>query len=895
MAGLLRKIRTSTIASRLVFLLALPLLGLLSLATVVAIEEVRNIQHAQDLRRNAELVEMLSNLTIAIEIEAESILGMSEAADLGVDVNALALAFPEEMTAEQLSVNALSEEVAAQPADVWADPEAVEEVVAGRGLFDEFWEGDADRAELVILRAELAAVATQAREAQILELDRQLGQSALSAELSDTAHALQPARRLLAATQVERQSLGRYLLPLGQEGSDDDHYRDLIVANAHYEGAWEELAAVLPADDRVRLMALTDDPGWQRYDQLRYEALDGDVTPAGAVSEPLALLPLGVVVFVDGFDRTRALSDFERELSAEFAAGAADLEAKANQRLIRVLGAGFLLSTATLAVTVLTIGSINGPVRSLLDRALLITEGTLDTDRPETGPSDIDLVHDALDEMTANLSTVSAQAEALSAGRLDDDVLNQQVVGTLGSSVFGSVARLRSMTARLEHEATHDSLTGLPNRAAVIALLERSLNVAPAERPPLAAVMLDLDGFKQANDNWGHHVGDEVLCIVARRLRSRAAGHFVARLGGDEFMVILTGSDAADRCLELAETVIEGISEPMGLSCGTLDVSASAGVVVAAADDYLSPSDVLRRADLALYEAKADSPGEVVRFDQRLHDSLLATAQMAGELTHALRRDEFRLHLQPIVDVARRAITGYEALIRWDSPLRGPVSPGLFIGVAEQSELITHIDTWVIRRSGEIMADWARDPSMAHLTLSVNVSARHLSRPDLPVEVASTIERHGLRADRLVIEITESQLIPNLARAEDNLRRLKELGVKLAIDDFGTGYASVAHLRRVAFDRLKIDQSFLAHLADETDRSLATLLVSLGRDLELEVVAEGIETAAQMAWADGAGCTHAQGYWLGRPQPADTVVDHSALANPRRTVEQRDPVASDGR
>lgn len=868
-------------------MLALPILGSLSLAAVVADEEVRTIRHAQDLRQSAELVDLLSRLTIAVEVEAESLLGLSGAAELGIDVNALALAFPDEASAEQLSVASLCDEVAAQPDGVWADPEAVEELLAGRNAFDAFWDGATDPVELMAIRTELNMAADRALEAQILDLDRQLGQSALSVELADTAHALQPARALLAAAAAERQALGRYLLPLGQGGSDEENYRELIVANARYEAAWDDLEGLLAPSARTQLLALAEDPEWQRYDQLLHETFEGRVTPTAAVSEPLSLLPVGVIVFVDGFERTRLLSTFERDLSTEFAAGAVELEDKANQRLIRVVSAGLGLALATGVVTLLTIRSINKPVRSLLDRAILITEGTLDTGRPEEGPTDIDLVHDALDEMTTNLSTVSAQAEALSAGRLDDDVLNQRVVGTLGSSVFGSVARLRSMTARLEHEATHDALTGLPNRAAVMALLERTLNAVPEERLPLAAIMLDLDGFKQANDNWGHQAGDEVLCIVASRLRSRATGHFVARLGGDEFMIVLTGADAVDSCMETAEAVIAGIAEPMGLTCGTLDVSASAGVVVAAADDYLSPSDLLRRADLALYEAKADLPGEVVRFDKRLHDSLLATAQMAGELTHALRRDEFRLNLQPIVDVGTRAITGYESLIRWDAPLRGPVSPGLFIGVAEQSELITHIDTWVIRRSGEILAEWAKDPSMRHLTLSVNVSARHLSRPDLSGEVASTIERYGLQADRLVVEVTESQLIPNLSRAEDNLRRLKELGVKLAIDDFGTGYASVAHLRRVEFDRLKIDQSFLAHLADETNRSLASLLVSLGRDLHLEVVAEGIETADQMAWADGAGCTHAQGYWLGRPQPAESVVDESALTNPRRTETER--------
>lgn len=895
MTSAVQSMLTSTIASRLAILLVFPAIGTLVLGSLVAVEERNSMEAAQELRREAELVELLASLTIAIEMEADSIVGLQEAALFGVDVTALQGVFDQgTIDADQHGVDSLFDAVADKEPDQWADQVAVEELLAARMGFVAYRSRlESESRGFAAVRARVTDPAERALEAQIKQLDRRFGQLELGSDLSAVAHSVEPARRVLAAAQDERQALAQYLLPLGAEGTPEERYRELIAANARYTFTMAELEASLPIRHRAELEAIMASPEWIVYDNLRDQALDGTVTPAVDVSEPMRLLPTGVVTFLNGFERVRMLSVLERQLSAEFAAGAEELEADANRRLLRIMVAGLGLAVLTGTVSVLTIRSINRPLQSLLERARQITDGSLDTERPPGGPSDINMVHAALDEMTANLQTVTDQAEALSAGRLDDEVFDRQVVGSLGSSVHGSVARLRSMTARLEHEATHDSLTGLPNRAAVIAFLERSLTGPVDNRESLAVVMLDLDGFKQANDNMGHLVGDEVLCQVANRLRNRAGAHFVARLGGDEFMIILAGPDAAELVMPVATTAVSAISEPMSLSCGLFDVLASAGVVETGFGEWLTPSEVLRRADLAMYEAKADSPGEVVRFDQRLHDSLLATTQLSGELHQALGRDEFRLHLQPIVETGTGRTSGYEALIRWDSPTRGAVSPTLFIGVAEQSELITHIDTWVIRRSAEILAGWQADPTMAHLTLSINVSARHLSRPDLPTEIAAGIDLYGLPADRYVIEITESQLIPNLARAEDNLRRLKEIGVRLAIDDFGTGYASVAHLRRVAFDRLKIDQSFLAHLSDATDRSLASLLVSLGRDLELEVVAEGIETPVQMQWATEAGCTHAQGYWLGRPQPAETVRHVDDVASPLRVDEHagvEDPV-----
>ncbi|MEL7157075.1 MAG: diguanylate cyclase, partial [Actinomycetota bacterium] len=660
-------------------LLTFPAIGTLVLGSLVAVDERGAMVAAQELRREAELVEVLASLTIAIEMEADSIVGLQEAAVFGIDVGALEGIFAEGGLVEsQEGVDALFEEIAAHDPDQWADRAAVEELLAARPAFIGYRSRlDSETAGFAEVRAEVTEPAERALEAQIQQLDLRFGQLELGSDLSAVAHSMEPARSVLAAAQEERQALAEYLLPLGADGSAEDRYRVLIAANAKYRFALAELDASLPEHRRAELEAIQQEDDWIVYDELRDQALARRITPAVDLSEPLRLLPTGLITFVNGFERVRSLSALERGLSAEFAQGAQELETDANQRLIWVVIAGLGLAVVTATVSVFTIRSITQPLQALLERARRITDGSLDTVRPPGGPSDIDMVHAALDEMTANLQTVTDQAEALSAGRLDDEVFDRQVVGSLGSSVHGSVARLRSMTARLEHEATHDSLTGLPNRAAVIAFLDRSLTGRVEDRQPLAVIMLDLDGFKEANDNMGHLVGDEVLCQVANRLRRRAGEHFVARLGGDEFMIIIAGPDAADLAMPVATAAVTAIGESLSLSCGMLDVSASAGVIETGFGEWLSPSEMLRRADLAMYEAKADSPGEVIRFDQRLHDSLLATTKLAGDLRQALSRDEFRLHLQPIVDAATGHTTGYEALIRWDSPERGPVSPAL--------------------------------------------------------------------------------------------------------------------------------------------------------------------------------------------------------------------------
>ncbi|MDH3678734.1 MAG: EAL domain-containing protein [Acidimicrobiia bacterium] len=873
---------TTTIGVRLGLLLLFPLAGLVLFGLVAASDERQAALAARELGQEAELVELLSSAAVQLDVQADSIAGFQEAGALGVDIGDLGAALGYsalDQFEDYRDLDVVLDEIEAVPTELWADRVAIARLLENRSAMAEIRTApEVSQPAFEPVRDEMSGAVSDALLAQTARLNSAVGRIELGHDLAAIAQSREASLSLMAAVRDERRALADYLLPFNDEPRDEK-YRRLVTATAHYDFVLAELRADLPESYEQSLDGALDVGTESSYDELKLSAVNGDLVPADEVDDPLSLLPYGIVTYVQGFERVRDLLVFDRRLSAEFTSGALALESEAENRLRSAVVGGLVFSLVAVIAGIATVRTITKPVWALLQRARRITEGDLTTTGPRLAPSDIALVHQALDELSGNLRTVTEQAEALSDGRLDDEVLGRHVVGPLGASVHGSVARLRSMTSRLEYEANHDSLTRLPNRAAVMSLLDRCLTGAESDRSPLAIIMLDLDGFKQANDDMGHAIGDEVLIHVAERLRGKAAGEFVARLGGDEFMIVVVGPDGAERAVDIARRCVAAIGEPAAVSSGSIQISASAGIVHTTGPNWLSPSEVLRRVDLAMYEAKLGEHDLVV-FDQNLHDSLLETTRLQGEIRRALDRDEFELALQPIVRVADEEIVGYEALIRWESPTRGLVSPGLFIPIAEQSDLIGQIDNWVLGRAAEILETWKTDASRRHLKLSVNISARHLSSCKLVGAVAAELDRYALAADRLLIEVTESQLIPNLARAEDTLRGLRELGVALAIDDFGTGYASVAHLRRIQFDRIKIDRSFLAHLDDETDRSLAALLVSLGRDLELEVVAEGIETPEQLSWARTAGCSHAQGFMLGRPQlVAERDPRHSAASS----------------
>jgi diguanylate cyclase (GGDEF)-like protein len=436
-----------------------------------------------------------------------------------------------------------------------------------------------------------------------------------------------------------------------------------------------------------------------------------------------------------------------------------------------------------------------------------------------------------------------------------------------------SLAVTDANTQEAMRQAFHDSLTGLASRALFLDRLNHALARADRERTRLAVLFVDLDRFKNVNDSLGHSAGDELLVGVAERLREcLPPDHTAARLGGDEFAVVVEDVPDDEDVTGIARRIIERIRAPFVLDGHEAFVDASVGIAFNT-DDEDDGQDLIRNADLAMYQAKKNGRGQYEIFHPALRAKFLRSLELEGSLRHAVDRGDFVLHYQPIVELASGQITGLEALVRWRHAEYGLIHPPDFIPLAEDTGLILPIDRWVLADACQQAGAWnARRGAGRPLTVCVNLSARQLQRTDLLEFVSATLARTALDPGCLVIEITESLLLHDTAATMERLRRLKALGVRVAIDDFGTGYSSLAYLRQFPVDIIKIDKSFVSGAGDVPDScALARAIVQLGQTLRLSTVAEGIETGAQLTAMRGAGCEYGQGFHFAKPVPASEL------------------------
>jgi diguanylate cyclase len=448
---------------------------------------------------------------------------------------------------------------------------------------------------------------------------------------------------------------------------------------------------------------------------------------------------------------------------------------------------------------------------------------------------------------------------------------------------------------RAEHRivklAYFDALTGLPNREQLRSRLGSALALAKQQERMLAVLYLDLDNFKRVNDTLGHAVGDELLCLVAARLRgslrsedakdelSASRSNHIARLGGDEFIVVLPSIRCVEDAASVAARLIAELQEPMRLALHSLVVTPSVGIAMFPADGA-EVDGLLRNADLAMYFAKRKGPGMFAFFDPSMNDAALRRFTLEAKLRGALERGEFTLHYQPQFDVRSGGVSGMEALLRWTNEELGSVPPAEFIPVAEETGLILSIGEWVLRNACAQAKSWV-DEGLPVARMAVNVSGRQFVLRDFPQLVAAVIEETGIEPSMLELEITESVVMKDEAWAEQALAQLKRLGVMLAIDDFGTGYSSFGRLRHFAVDRLKIDRSFMTSLIDcSDDRAIAAAIIAMSRSLRINVTAEGVESFPQLLFLQEHDCHEAQGYLFSRALPAADA--HQLL---RRAVE----------
>ena len=446
-----------------------------------------------------------------------------------------------------------------------------------------------------------------------------------------------------------------------------------------------------------------------------------------------------------------------------------------------------------------------------------------------------------------------------------------QVRLTVAERQVAELAERKELEERLWHLAHHDSLTGLPNRALFMERLEQTLAASPPDRC-VAVLFLDLDGFKHVNDSLGHEAGDRLLAQVGRRLaESVRPGDTVARFGGDEFTLLPGLVSDAREAASLAERLLTVLQIPFVLDDFEAFVGASIGVAVNTAAG-VDPGSLLRAADTALYRAKAVGRGACVLFESHMQTQAHERLQRDGELRRALDRGELLLHYQPEVNLHTGRVVGVEALVRWAHPRLGLLAPAEFLPLADETGLIVAVDRWVLAEACRQAREWRRDPDTAALTIGVNVAAGQLGRADLVEEVARTLLTTGLDPAALRLEITEHAAVEDLQAATGTLKGLKALGVRLAIDDFGVGFSSLGYVRELAVDTLKLDRSFMGHPGrDGANLAVVQAVTTLAHALGIDVTAEGIEIAEQLASARRAGVDRGQGLFFAAPMPAAEV------------------------
>ncbi len=668
----------------------------------------------------------------------------------------------------------------------------------------------------------------------------------------------------------------RHLVHAGMSDDPQPALDSMLAAAGAFRASMEQLERLVGPSRLPNLEAVMTDPRYLAVDDGLDEFSDA-VTLASTTGRALASSPNSgpfVSELQAALNRLTLLQEYAVDFMADEVAMADDARSDADASQLSallVMISTFLVSAVLLW---LVVRSVLRPLRRLVRVSRAVRNGDLGI-KPAapSGPTDVKVVMRAFNDMVSTLRTYEQQLAMLAQGHTDVD---EPLPGPLGETVRRNVGQVADLTAQLHEsqaaafrQARTDALSGLANRTAALERLS-VISLEARQTGVLGAIIfLDLDGFKSVNDTQGHAEGDRILVEIARRLQATCPNGTVARMGGDEFLVLLHEIDSNDQVTDLARSLIAAVSEPCIGSTGQLfTLSASAGI--AFVDGNREPLASIAQADTAVYHAKERGRGRVEVFDDRLSEVIESRAEMALTMRHALADGQFSLRLQPIVEVATSHPVGAEVLLRWEHPETGLIGPAEFIPIAERTGVIVDLETWVLEQAVAILRNWRLDPVTAQMHLAVNISGRHVIEGNLAGLLAELCNRASVDPQLIDLEITETHLVADIARAGSVVDDLRAQGVNVAIDDFGTGYSSMTYLHRLTVDTLKIDQAFVAGMCDDRlDRTIVELLLRLGDSLGMKVVAEGVDSSRKLALLKELGCPWAQGFHIAKPMRVD--------------------------
>jgi diguanylate cyclase (GGDEF)-like protein len=779
-------------------------------------------------------------------------------------------------------------------AEMQARQRAVDDLLAGLDL------DEVGRALEVLRGSDLGMLATvdayqgislrvaEAARTSLDELSNVAGESVDTSELLTSLRVLRSA--VDAQTASSEQFFGYFAAIFELRNSPSVEVSTLIRLNGQFDAAIAELRRSADTSDSLgrAVEAYRTAPALQQFrrtiDGFVRDSLASGLEPVGRELNVEA-----VFADVDGFTAVYEAATRSAESGLELLDAATDdaldevrsVRDRADARIVQayLLAAGLIV--ASLIAAFVASRFIVTPLRRLQKAADSLRDDAAATVVDVGGPVEVRSAAAAIGDAGAHFDLVTRQARALAAGDLEATVLAEAVPGGLGTALHDAVGTLHGALAtqeefrrRLAHEAAHDGLTKLPNRTASMAQLARSLARTSRSGSTLAVLFVDLDRFKDVNDHHGHQAGDVVLTTVAQRLVTTVReGDHVGRLGGDEFVVIAEPVQGVDDAMGLADRVLAALREPIDIGTVMVDVGASIGVALADGSD-LTADEVLRDADLAVYRAKANGRDSIEICNEDLRNEVAEAADLSVAIRQAIEHDEFVMHYQPIVDSTTNELRALEALVRWDRPGHsGLVPPDVFVTFAERSTLIVDLDRWVLDAVARQISAWQTDPRWPGVPVAINVSGRHLAHDRFVPHVLEPLQRHTIDPTAIIIEITESALLDDLATAAAKLQQLRDHGVLVSIDDFGTGYTSLAHLRSLPIDILKIDRTFTATAVNGPhEESIVKLIIDTGHLLGARITAEGVETATEADTMVDLGSDTLQGFYYARPQPADAVL-----------------------